>query len=514
VFKSKFDGTLKTSLKNSLTVVDALDSEPIRQIWEVIETKSAALAAASSPVVDLTAIQELDVGDDDLVVMSAVFAADRLEAMSAANRDLVKDAAEGAKRIVAAGVRLIDGEDKESTLIAAIRDGPISRIQGGSDGYVTIIYDLKSSGEDPSDPFRRSAPLRKSHVDRMTRVALKARSPTVEDEVINPGDVWVTLDDGRPSIIKQLHSGLKLCPKVVKVLHIISSEDAIVARRKSLSAVGQARNRGFMTLRQVECAHFISAADCTKLQKRSNLHFEGTSSGDALVTVGAPDLLRDGWMMTVAEKRVLMGEGRAPLDLVDCRGEDGDDGDEVDLHQSAAKRPKRGDQEMVPFNMSQMLPELYAEILHRTGAKAVIDLTASDGVLALACLAAGTPYLGICHNAQHIVALLRRIQSQVFGQLSDESKPFYNGSLAALLADDPAQEVASTATAKGKSRAKPSKSSASKGKTAKAIKSAARRTTKAKKTAKAKVAKGDVDGEDGGGEESEEEESDPDSEGA
>jgi len=130
VFKSKFDGTLKTSLKNSLTVVDALDSEPIRQIWEVIETKSAALAAVSSPLVDLPTIQELDVGDDDLVVMSAVFAADRLEAMSSDNRDLVKDAAEGAKRIVAAGVRLIDGEDKESTLIAAIRDGPISRIQG------------------------------------------------------------------------------------------------------------------------------------------------------------------------------------------------------------------------------------------------------------------------------------------------------------------------------------------------------------------------------------------------
>ena len=88
--------------------------------------------------------------------------------------------------------------------------------------------------------------------------------------------------------------------KTIKVLHTVYSEDGLVERRKALSTVGQARSRGFMTLRQVEGVHFIAAADCAKLQKGSNRHFEGSSSGDALMAVGVPEMLKDGWLMTVA----------------------------------------------------------------------------------------------------------------------------------------------------------------------------------------------------------------------
>jgi hypothetical protein len=82
VFKSKLDGALKTALKCSQTVVDTLDNELIRALWEVIETKSAGMAALSSPV-DALPAPELEVGDHDLVVMSAIFGTDQLEAMSA-----------------------------------------------------------------------------------------------------------------------------------------------------------------------------------------------------------------------------------------------------------------------------------------------------------------------------------------------------------------------------------------------------------------------------------------------
>ena len=171
MFKSKFDGALKGALKNSQTALDALDHELIRARWEVIETKSAATAALQSPAEASAAIQESGVGDDDLILMSTVFAADQFETLSANQRDLVRDAVDDAKRVVAAGVRLIDGTDAESSNIAALRDSAVGRIHGGNDGYVVIIYDLKSSGEDPTNPFGRSAPLRKAHVDRLTRVA-------------------------------------------------------------------------------------------------------------------------------------------------------------------------------------------------------------------------------------------------------------------------------------------------------------------------------------------------------
>ncbi len=66
----------------------------------------------------------------------------------------------------------------------------------------------------------------------------------------------------------------------------------------------------------------------------------------------------------------------------------------------------------------------------------MIDLTASDGVLPLACLSLGVPYFGICHNPLHIAALTRRLQSKVFSLLADDSLPFYNEGLANLLSAD------------------------------------------------------------------------------
>ncbi len=108
--------------------------------------------------------------------MSEVFGAEQLTSFSEQQRDTVKEATEAAKRAVAAGCRLVAGTETEKSLVAALRDSSISRVQGNKDGCAVIIYDLKASGEDPKDPFQRSAPLRKSQVDRLTRIALTARS--------------------------------------------------------------------------------------------------------------------------------------------------------------------------------------------------------------------------------------------------------------------------------------------------------------------------------------------------
>jgi len=163
-------------------------------------------------------------------------------------------------------------------------------------------------------------------------------------------------------------------------------------------------------------------------------------------------------MMPVAEKKILMGAGKSALEMADTPGEDGGEESDVESRPSAAKKA-RSQADKVAFNFMQMLPQLYEEILHRTGARAVIDLTASDGVLALACLSKGVPYFGFCHNSSHVAALTRRLQSQVFGLLADEGLPFFNSALAMLLAADPAQgaggEVVSVvAKAKAKAKAK------------------------------------------------------------
>ena len=240
-----------------------MDESTIRLRWEAIETKSAAVMLSSSVMVSsVSSVVEPEVGDQDLIAMSEVFGLEQLANFTDTQRDTVKEATEEAKKVAAARCRLVDGTEGESFLFMALRDSAISRIQGGRDGYLVIVYDLKSSGEDPKDPLQRSAPLRKAHVDRLTGVALRARS-TVAGE-INPGDMWILFDDGRPSLMLQLQGSLKMCPKTVKRLHVVYSEDGLNCRSKSLSAVRQARS-GYMNLRQVEGVHFISAGNSAQL---------------------------------------------------------------------------------------------------------------------------------------------------------------------------------------------------------------------------------------------------------
>lgn len=61
--------------------------------------------------------------------------------------------------------------------------------------------------------------------------------------------------------------------------------------------------------------------------------------------------------MTVAEKRVMMGRGRAALKVIDTPGDVGGDSKEVDGFQPAPKKRMTGDQEMVPIHVMQITPE-------------------------------------------------------------------------------------------------------------------------------------------------------------
>jgi len=170
-----------------------MDERTMRVRWEAIETKSAAVMLSSSVMVSsVSSVVEPEVGDQDLIAMSEVFGLEQLANFTDTQRDTVKEATEEAKKVAAAGCRLVDGTEGESLLCMALRDSAISRIQ-------------------------RSAPLRKAHVDRLTGVALKARST-------------FTGDDGRPSLMSQLQGSLKMCPKTVKLLHVVYSEDGLNCR--------------------------------------------------------------------------------------------------------------------------------------------------------------------------------------------------------------------------------------------------------------------------------------------
>ena len=235
VYKTTYDWAIKLAIKSGKSAPDVLDTEIVRLQWEDVLRMSAA-------------------GTVHKVVSSPFAPESKVEAdATGLSSNEQQDEAEDAKGLVTAGCQLVDGSENESCLTATLRRSAVSRVQGGKDGYVVIIYDVKASAEDATDPLRRA------HVDRVTRVALKARSDA--KNTMNPGDVYVLFDGGRHEMIGALQGCLRACSITTRTtMHIIYSEEGLLDRRKALSTVGgQSRNPRFTPLRQREDAHFVTA---------------------------------------------------------------------------------------------------------------------------------------------------------------------------------------------------------------------------------------------------------------
>ena len=92
---------------------------------------------------------------------------------------------------------------------------------------------------------------------------------------------------------QQLLGPFRRHAKAIRHLVLISSEDSLLERRAVVKEKSSAR--GFMTLRQMETALMITAecevtSTATQLiGKRPNKHFDGSTTGEVLGPINAPD---------------------------------------------------------------------------------------------------------------------------------------------------------------------------------------------------------------------------------
>ena len=161
------------------------------------------------------------------------------------------------------------------------------------------------------------------------------------------------------------------------------------------------------------------------------MHFEGTSAGDAIVNIPAPE---EEWQLPNATKRLLYAHYR-----VDVGGKDGsddeDDEDEAEMTEPSAKKKrlasKKDDDEMETVFYFQPATSLVEELMHLAQARAVIDLTAGAGVWALAALENKIPYFGVVVTDTHLKELTDRLVREVKAKLTTPTSKLYMAYLAA-----------------------------------------------------------------------------------
>jgi hypothetical protein len=243
-----------------------------------------------------------------------------------------------------------------------------------------------------------------------------------------PGDMYYVFDGTRSGNMNKLKAGFVTAdgepiPKAERRLTLVYAEDGAARRRQLVRGTGSVKQReGMLVLTRTK----------PKMIRRKRLHFEGTSAGDTIGNIPAPE---DEWQLTVAKKRLLYAHYR-----VDVGGKEGSDDDDDDEEAEAAAEPpakkkrvvplKKDDEELETVFYFQPALGLVEELLHLSQAKAVIDLTAGAGVWALAAVENNLPYFGLVLTDTHLTELTTYLVRQVKAKLSNPTSKLYMASLA------------------------------------------------------------------------------------
>ena len=330
-------------------------------------------------------------------------------------------------------VRLVPDQKTEAELTQSLQDQPFTALKGDPTGCVLIVYDQKKYGESTTRPDLRGPTLRESHYSRLVRSALKARSDGDGPGILQPGDIALILDGGKPGLKSKFLSPWKQGISkdkheaadeedgedededddkpglVVDFLTIAYSEESLAARKKRL--------KGTCTLKQLETC-YVLAPKKVKLPCRPRKHYPGSSTGDLIQGVGLPKL-SDEWTLKWSQKKDLYGKKH--LIAVGGKTEGGDD--EPKVNDRAKDAPE-------PVCYFSPPIELMEELLHTFFGKMVVDLSPADGKLAFACLQNRVAYLGVTYNEVHSKLLEERLLDLMQTSMADPSSPLFNNNYA------------------------------------------------------------------------------------
>ena len=197
-------------MKRTEPIADVLDNDVIKLALENI-TKQAKLERGEP--IDTRAHMTSDEtdaapSDEFLVALQAGnLTVDHVNKMADEDTNIVKEHQDLAIRHVQINVKLVDGSMGDRDIISAIK---LSSFGAFDSGNLLILYDVKASGEDARRPELRKAALRRTHLDRLVKLALRSRADGSDEALaIQQSDILVFFDAGRHGNAHSLLGSLK-----------------------------------------------------------------------------------------------------------------------------------------------------------------------------------------------------------------------------------------------------------------------------------------------------------------
>ena len=320
----------------------------------------------------------------------------------------------------------------------------------GKSKYIGIFYDTKVTGEANSKPHLRVPPLRPEPFKRLIELA-RTRDTADDDETISDGDMFFLLDGGRQGNQHEILRPFQGKKKHVKTYVLWRDEESQLTRLQ--------RNRGGInTCRQHETMYVVSCVTpSVKAQKFQN--YKGSAAGTLIGPIVMPpqgDLWQAQWSQ---KKDLYLAENIIAV------GGKFDDDDDAGIEVTPTKQKARTPTSVEPVFYHCLPESFFAEMLGAFPLAGILDLTPADGALATAAYKMNIVYVGLCFGDTHVSMLQKKIESNIWHSLSNDTDAMYDPRLvAALLGGDaaapdpganPAPKAKAKAKAKGESKPKP-----------------------------------------------------------
>ena len=423
LFGFKWDGHMKQFLKMGKPVEEAFDANPLKE--QLDEIKDLLDGEKSSPPGAPGSVPDDPPPDDDPPAPSGIDITDLAQQRGSLVHVVPKNVEEQqnlnewkayARRLIKEGVRVVaQGSATETQLGELLKNSAVGKLRGKANNYVLITYDIKLAGESITAPHDRMPPFRHMHLTKMLGAIGKARGQ--EDE-LDAGDVYMCFDAFRHGNEQEIQkcfkkSNGKLKDKNRRTIFIFYDQDSL-AERRTLT-------RKTTVINQMEFCSVITKDPLDLGAETKRKMYSGTNKGDSIGPVASPKE-EDLWMLPLKQKKSCYGNHRIAV---------GGSGADSDIGRG---KKTRQDADMEPFSYHSVSSDLYAELIHMTNCKGVIDLTCSDFEFATVCLEQRVPYFGYGFTDDHVCLGMQYLFDGVMKKLSDEKSALYQARYAELLA--------------------------------------------------------------------------------
>ncbi len=415
VYSIKWSLTIKSASRQCKPPQDTLEvaplAEPYTKIIEDIKNEKLGKPGnRGSTVVPLdaaprTSNEEIDEMDD----------------VSIANdpEGIIPQFHEFARCLIQENIKLVvdDASLSEKQLGLEIGQTTMGKMTGDAGSYVMVHFDAKQWAESDCRPHQRCPAANAEVIRRRVGAALRRHNPELQRQEIPPGDQYVLFDSGKDGLEHIMLSGFvneattKTTQKTKLKHTIIYTQASQVKRTGQRSMYHSTQQEGML----------VVSRDMLAFDEKERKHFPVSTNWSSYLGPVAMAPVEDLWNMTVKEKLEAYGPFIAQA------------GGKTPGSESSQKFKERSDGDMEPICWYSSSLQLYDTLIGDSSPCAIIDLTATDGIMATAALRAKVSYLGICPTAFHASKLREHLEKVVFKEFQKYSEPLHEPSLVKVL---------------------------------------------------------------------------------